>query len=432
MSLQRNDLLLHILILILLTSVVVKAAPRTGSSHSNVSRMIEIDTQSTGIAPYTQLSKALLAGPTGSTPADINAQKIYIENALAKYGTNDPWAARAFYLIGVAESSLGKNQDAIADFDACIKLPEPYSGIHLAAQQSKMVAQSLVRDYSGAIETSRDLVNTDGPNILKRKLQGNALLLRAEWQALHEKDPKKGAKDAAITYSEYLHYVDKYPSQTGDDYQAFAIQSLGAVLQHSGQLDKSMKVYSDYLAKYPKSLEAIRVAMDLLGIKYKGVLNIPPNELEIICNKYPTNSGYGQQVFYQLGFNHYNNSNFISASKAAHKAWHMTIDKADTQYSEDLAGKAAILEMRALNFAKMVIECDTIGKEIITRFKGTEYAQAAQRMLDSHKTSSPKNSVNNFVRIGLLVLAFSFGMLRVYYFLARKRMIKGGDHGSSN
>lgn len=372
-------------------------------------------------APDTPLSRALTAGHTGNSPEEVKAQITYIENALAKYGTGDPWASRAFYLMAMAQFNLGKYQEALANLDACVKLPEPYSGLHLAAQQMRMMVQERLGNRSGAIEASRDLMKTDGPVDQKRIYQGTALLLRAEWQAASTKAKDGGMKAAAESYREFLRYQKKYPSKTGQKYNAFALRSLGGALEHSGETKKALAIYSDYLRKYPRSLDAIRVAMDRLGIQFKGLANIPTTELEKILAKYPTNSGYGQQVFYQLGFNYFANNQFDEASKALHKAWNMTPDKRDTQYSEDLAGKAAIMEMRSLNLAGMAVERDSVARQIISRFKGTEYAQEAERALAAYNADTQTFWGSGLIKGVAIVVVLMVVGFRVYVQLRERR-----------
>lgn len=347
--------------------------------------------------PDTDLSRALLGGPTGSSAADNEAVITYIENMLAKYGTHDPWAGRAFYNIGMGHWHLGNYQDVLADFESCIKLPEPYSGIHLNAQQMRMMTLQQMGDYNGAIKASYDLLKTDGPNYEKSRYQSTALLLRAQWQSIFQK--KEGMKNAAASYQAFLQYKQKNPSPTADRYSSFALRALGGALQKSQQGDQAVKIYDEYLRKYSKSLDAIKVAMDRLAIIYGGETKIPTDKLEEICSVYPINSGYGIQVIYQLGTNYFITSQYQSASIALRKAWHIVADKGDTSYSVDLSGEAALLEIRCLNLASMFSERDMIAKEIISHFKGTKYAQEAERILKSYHADT-----NTFTGAGTSVL----------------------------
>jgi len=421
---KKNVLAISIIALLILAAVLVMRLGQLEQSR----RLAQKYAQQAGgetmqRLPDTALSRALVGNRHGSGPAAVEAEEADIEAALAKYGTHDPWASKAFYNMGMCNWQLRKYKDALADLDACVKLPEPFSGLHLSAYQMRMIIRMEMNDLQGAIEASRDLMKADGPMAQKRKLQSTALLLRAEWQSMLSKKEKNsdGMKDAAESYREFQRYQAKYPSKTGQKYTAFALGALGASLQREGKTDEALKVYGEYLRKYPKALDAIKIAMDRLAILCHGQDKISTNDLEKICSLYPINSGYGQQVLYQLGWNYYVAGKFQLASKPLHKAWHIVPAKEDTQYSVDLAGEAALLEIRALNLAGMVLERDSVAKEIISHFKGTKYEKEAQKALAVYQASTQIFWGSNLIKIAAIMAVLAIIGFRMFVVLRGQR-----------
>lgn len=106
------------------------------------------------------LQEALRGDPWGR-PESEAATIARMQAALRKYGTRDPWAGKVYYDLGEVQIGAGHPADAVASFDACLRLPEPPykdNHIHVTARHQRMYALASAGRYREAIAAADALI----------------------------------------------------------------------------------------------------------------------------------------------------------------------------------------------------------------------------------------------------------------------------------
>lgn len=107
------------------------------------------------------LVSAMRRGYLPDTPANREANIALIKAAIRKYGPQDPWAGKAYYELAEGQMSSGHPADAVASFDACLRLPEPPykdNHIHVTARHQRMYALASAGRYREAIAAADALI----------------------------------------------------------------------------------------------------------------------------------------------------------------------------------------------------------------------------------------------------------------------------------
>jgi len=316
--------------------------------------------------PKTQLSKALMTLYPADTEAHIYANILSIEDALDKYGTKDPWAAKAFYELGMCRFRLGKSEEALADFTACVNLPEPFSGLHYNAQNMRMQILRQLNRLDEAIATNEQLEKTPAPAPMRERDQANNLMLRAEMQSQLKTG---GAEAAAETYHELIKLAQKKRGAEWDKFTPHAFRGLASRLTKIGNIKEAIAAYDQFLLKYPNDPACALVAMERLrlirGGKENTLLSI--EDLSDILQKYPNNSGARQHVLYELAMAYIRAGLLNDAEKILREMMAFQPTAGDSEYSKSLAATAS-MDLANLLSQDRVGESLKVLKEIKTRF----------------------------------------------------------------
>lgn len=141
-------------------------------------------TVATAYSPPVSLMAAITSGGYPSdTPAHIAANIAYLQDAIHRFGDKDPWAGKAYYMLGSAQWGAGRYDDARACFDKAIALPEPpypNSGIHSSARYERINVLDAPGHYAEAVTETQKLLRNGGRGQIAPDL----------WENLHERLPE--------------------------------------------------------------------------------------------------------------------------------------------------------------------------------------------------------------------------------------------------
>lgn len=148
-----------------------------------------------GVATAYTPPRSLVAAITSGcfrldTPAHLEANIGYLRAAIHRFGDKDPWAGKAYYVLGSAQMGAGRPDDALASFDKAAALPEPpyaNSGIHSSARFERINALDAAGRHMEAVaETEallkggeRGLITADLWENLRKRLPESRLRLDA-------------------------------------------------------------------------------------------------------------------------------------------------------------------------------------------------------------------------------------------------------------
>ena len=131
----------------------------------------------TAYSPPRSLEAALTTGGyPADTPAHSKAEIAYLQSEISRFGDNDPWAGKAYYMLGNAQMGAGRTDDALASFDKAIALPEPpyaSSGIHSSARYERINALESPGHYAGAVAETQKLLKNGGRGLIAPDLREN-------------------------------------------------------------------------------------------------------------------------------------------------------------------------------------------------------------------------------------------------------------------
>ena len=158
---------------------------------------------------YTQprsLMAALTSGgfPT-DTPAHAEAEVTYLEGQIQRFSDKDPWAGKAYYVLGNAQVNAGHTDAALASFDKAIALPEPpyaNSGIHSSARYERINTLDAPGHYAEAVRETEALLKNGGRGLITAGLWENLRERLPEFKMLRDDAANRAAEKgqyAALT-----------------------------------------------------------------------------------------------------------------------------------------------------------------------------------------------------------------------------------------
>jgi tetratricopeptide (TPR) repeat protein len=217
----------------------------------------------------------------------------HLQDAIKKYGNNDPWVSKAYYSIGSIQSSLNQPEKALKNMDLCLRFPEPHSGLHVAAQNMRMNLLRQMGKTEEALKSATALSKMPGSGETNKNLISNAREVRTSLKNTLAHSQGKGSPLAAQMYREFL--------KEGKNYSASDLRSLGGTLAEAGLTKEAIQVYNEFLRRYPKNYDSALVALERQRLIRGGVSKVSAAELKEICDRYPTDTGPGQGALYEYG-----------------------------------------------------------------------------------------------------------------------------------
>jgi tetratricopeptide (TPR) repeat protein len=144
----------------------------------------------TAYSPPRSLEAAITSGgyPT-DTPAHSAAEAAYLQAQIRRFGDKDPWAGKAYYVLGNAQAGAGRTDDALASFAKAIALPEPpyaNSGIHSSAQYERINALESPGHYAEAVTETQRLLKNGGRGLISPDLEENLRERLSEFKMLRD------------------------------------------------------------------------------------------------------------------------------------------------------------------------------------------------------------------------------------------------------
>ena len=131
----------------------------------------------TAYSPPRSLMAAITSGGSSSdTPAHSAAEAAYLQAQIQRFGDKDPWAGKAYYMLGTAQVGAGRIDAALASFDKAIVLPEPpypNSGIHSSARYERINSLDSPGHYAEAVLETQKLLKNGGRGLISADLEEN-------------------------------------------------------------------------------------------------------------------------------------------------------------------------------------------------------------------------------------------------------------------
>ncbi len=190
-------------------------------------------TVATAYSPPSSLMAAITSGGYPSdTPAHVTANIAYFQAAIHRFGDKDPWAGKAYYVLGNAQMSAGREDDARASFDKAIALPEPpypNSGIHSYARYERINVLDSPGHYAEAVTETQTLLRNGTRGLIAPDLRENLRERLPEFQFLANYDA-----DRAAEKGQYRALVAD-PRWTQTLHHGVTVQLLG-VMQSAGNV----------------------------------------------------------------------------------------------------------------------------------------------------------------------------------------------------
>ena len=162
---------------------------------------------STVLAPPRSLKEAFSGmGYPSDTPAHVAANMAFLNAQIRRFGDQDPWAGKAYYVLGNMQESAGHYDGALASYDKAILLPEPPyadSGIHSDARYERINTLDTAGRYPEAIRETQILL----------KNKGRGLLRADQWENLRERLPEfQMMQDYADKRAEVKAFYAAFPA----------------------------------------------------------------------------------------------------------------------------------------------------------------------------------------------------------------------------
>jgi len=313
----------------------------------------------------TDLCNAITYTGTGNnTKAYIKA----IEKAIKIYGDKDPWSCKAYYQLGMGYYADNQYDKAIIAFDKSLELPETLGDLHLYALNMKMNSFRLLGKKEEASKVAGEIAKTEdsGNGSL---IVPNAMMVKAELEFDLESE-----NEAIKTYEEIISKSKN--TKEWNELLPHACRTLIVLYSNKKMPQKAINICNLFIKKFPKNEATSYVAMQKEQLIKGKEIGCPlsSKEIEKITKKYPTNTGLGQSVIYELANAYYNENNNSNAKRNFTKVFKYKKKATDEEYSTTLAVKAAenICEIYRLeNNTRGQI---SILKEVIERFTPEEYS----------------------------------------------------------
>ncbi len=152
---------------------------------------------------YTQPRSLMAALTTGGypsdTPAHAEADAAYLKAQIQRFGDKDPWAGKAYYMLGSVQVSAGHTADALASFAKAIALPEPpyaNSDIHSVARYERINVLDAPGHYGEAVIETAALLKNGGRGLITADLWENLRERLPEFKMMRDYEASRAAKKA--------------------------------------------------------------------------------------------------------------------------------------------------------------------------------------------------------------------------------------------
>lgn len=189
-------------------------------------------TVATAYTPPSSLVAAITSdGYRSDTPAHIQAKIALLQEALRRFGDKDPWAGKAYYLLGSVQMDAGQYGAAQASFNRCLQLPEPpysNSGIHLSAEYERINDLESAGRYQEALKAAQAFIQTAPHETQRAFYRANVQSRMADFRLLRDLDANQAAEKAQY------RTLTAAPRWTQSLHNGATVQLLG-VMQSQGK-----------------------------------------------------------------------------------------------------------------------------------------------------------------------------------------------------
>ncbi len=155
-------------------------------------------TIATAETPPRSLTAALTyGGSSDDTPAHLQANIRFLQSQIRRFGDGDPWAGKAYYVLGNAQMGAGQPDAALASFDKAIALPEPpyaNSGIHASARYERINTLSSAGRDAEAVAETEALMTPSGRGMVTGDLWMNLRERLPEFQKMAAYEANRAAE----------------------------------------------------------------------------------------------------------------------------------------------------------------------------------------------------------------------------------------------
>ena len=144
--------------------------------------------------PHSLMAAITSGGYPSDTPAHVAAEAAFLKTQLQKFGDKDPWAGKAYYMLGNAQTGMQCHAEAVASYDKAIALPEPpyaNSGIHSDARYERINALEAAGRYDEAVTETQKLLRNGGRGLISPDLWENLRQCLPEFQMLRDDMAKR-------------------------------------------------------------------------------------------------------------------------------------------------------------------------------------------------------------------------------------------------
>ncbi len=144
--------------------------------------------------PHSLMAAITSGGFPLDTPAHAAAEAAFLKAQIERFGDKDPWAGKAYYMLGNAQTGMQHPAEAVASYDKAIALPEPpyaNSGIHSSARYERIDTLEAAGRYDEAVTDTQKLLQNGGRGLISPDLWENLRLRLPEFQMLRDDMAKR-------------------------------------------------------------------------------------------------------------------------------------------------------------------------------------------------------------------------------------------------
>jgi len=148
----------------------------------------------TGIVPSSLMAAITSGGYPSDTPAHVAANVAFLKAQIQRFGDKDPWAGKAYYMLGNAQTGMQRHAEAVASYDKAIALPEPPyagSGIHSDARYERINALEAAGRYAEVVTETQKLLQNGGRGRISPDLWENLRQRLPEFKMLRDDMAKR-------------------------------------------------------------------------------------------------------------------------------------------------------------------------------------------------------------------------------------------------
>ena len=154
------------------------------------------------------------------------------QTQIARFGDTDPWAGKAYYVLGNAQMEAGRYDEALASFSKAVALPEPPypgSGIHSSARYERINTLEAAGRHIEAAAEAQALLKPGGRRLISADLWMN---LRERWPEFQMMRDSLVNREAAQAQYQGLTPVPRWTQTLSN---GVTVQLLG-VMQTAGNV----------------------------------------------------------------------------------------------------------------------------------------------------------------------------------------------------